>query len=101
MKLSEDIINSFKDNKEGLGAKRLTAFNIMALITLWHLFLAGALIKVISFDKFKLLASLAQFSVTADYILLALLLSIITVPQIIELKNGSKSKDNEPKQPEA
>jgi len=99
MKLSEEIINSFKDNKEGLGAKRLTAFNIMALITLWHIFIAfltfWALLKLQT-ENFLTLLYYAFYTFIVDTVILLLLLAIITVPQIIELINTFRG--NKPKQ---
>lgn len=99
MKLSEEIINSFKDNKEGLGAKRLTTFNLVVVgINLWLLILYCYIIWGKDKYKVELAFECAQNSFYWICIMILLLLAIITVPQVIELINtfrGNKPKDNE------
>lgn len=100
MKLSEEIINSFKDNKEGLGAKRLTTFNLVIMVDIWHIILFSYIIWGKDEYKVRLSFEALQWTVYSDFIMILLLLAIITVPQVIELINtfrGNKTnKDNEP-----
>jgi hypothetical protein len=98
MKLSEEIINSLKDNKEGLGAKRLTTLNFVIMVVIWHTILFSYIIWGKDEYKVRLAFDAAQWTVYADFLMILLLLAIITVPQVIELINtfrGNKNKENE------
>ena len=104
MKLKDEIINSLKDNKDGLGAKRLTTLNFVIMVDIWHIILFSYIIWGKDKYKVELAFEAAQWTIYIDFIMVLLLLAIITVPQVIELvgtiRNGStKNKENE--QPEA
>lgn len=103
MKLKEEIINSLKDNKEGLGSKRLTTLNLVIMVDIWHTILFSYIIWGKDEYKVRLAFDAAQWTVYVDFIMILLLLAIITAPQVIEListlKNGTpKSKENEQQQ---
>ena len=96
MKLKEEILNSFKDNREGLGAKRLTSFNLVAMIDIWHIILFCYIIWGKDEYKVRLAFEAAQWTVYVDFIMVLLLLAIITVSQVIELINTFKNGGNKP-----
>jgi hypothetical protein len=79
----ENILNSFKSNKEGFSARKLTSFVIVSIgVVYGH-------IKYVEQSNFVEVLSI-------DYIMVLLLLGLVTFSQVIELKNG-KHEDNNPK----
>lgn len=91
-----DIWNSFKDGKDGLGAKRLTAFAFMVLIAITHIVIFCYVVWGVDELKIRTSFKLLEYFFYMDCAMLALLLGIITSQQLIELKNGNKPTDNQP-----
>ncbi len=75
-----DVWNSFKDNKEGLGARRLTTFGFMFLVVFLH---------------YKYSAENVIYFFIGDCLMVLILLSILTIQQVIELYKIYSNKDKE------
>jgi len=94
MTLQTDLYNSLKDGKDGFGAKRLTTFATMTLFAINQLSFI-VLVFVLAykvgdnFQKFMAICDLIRVCLYLDVVLIALLHSLITVPQLIALKNGT------------
>ncbi len=77
-----NLINSFTTDKSGFSARKLSAF--VGVITAIYV-------------TVKLIPVAAQIDALYAWLLFALLcLGIVTIENVINLKNGSKPKDNEP-----
>lgn len=85
----QNIISSFKANAEGLSGRKLTAFVIVVMVVCLHAMFIYALQQnqVWAHGCFIEL-------VIIDFISSAFFLGLVTVQQIIELKNGNVIKSS-------
>lgn len=81
MKIIENILKSFNTEKGGYAARKLTAFALMVCIAYIH---------------FKFVdITIAVEVLIVDLSGVLLCLGLVTASHIIELKNGSKTTENE------
>lgn len=80
-KILSNLINSFTTDKDGYSARKLSAF---------------AAVCVAIYITVKLIPVAMQIDALYAWLIFAgVCLGIVTIEQIINLKNGSKNKDNE------
>lgn len=83
MPITTDILNSFKNNDQGLSARRLTAFTCIVLVVSLHFMFIKAL---------QLKEKWAEESfidlVIIDFIASAFFLGLVTAENIVQFKNG-------------
>ena len=77
----KDFINSLKNNNEGFSGRKLTAFTLTACIVALH-------ILFIWKPQFELFISL----VITDLVGIGFFLGLVTIANIIDLKNGNVVK---------
>jgi len=77
-----NILNSFKNDKDGFSARKLTAFALMGCIMYIH--------------KYYVTAENATEVLIIDLCGVLIALGIVTAQNIIELKNGKQSQTEPP-----
>lgn len=80
MSVIENILKSFSTEKGGYAARKLTAFSLMVCVAYIHYYLVDSTIAV--------------EVLIVDLSAVLLCLGLVTASNIIELKNGSKTKEN-------
>jgi len=85
-KILENIINSFNNEKTGFAARKLTAFQIIVLITIADLYY----IFNTNFHLPNFINWLIVHFCAASFFL-----GLVTFQNLIELKNGKKSNDGQ------
>lgn len=80
MKVINDLIKSFTNDKGGFSARKLTAFALMVCVAYIHY-------KYVDL-------SIAVEVLIIDLCAVLLCLGLVTASNLIELKNGSKQQDN-------